>query len=83
MRRRFHFAMRVVAFAAAGTAPFALHVDDLFAGQLGLAAVAKMPRYEATTNRGQNDSVRVADEANAVRKKINRVHGQAVAPMRR
>lgn len=52
MRRRFHFALRVVAFAAAGTAPFALHVDDLFAGPLGLAAVAKMPCYEATTNRG-------------------------------
>lgn len=47
MRRKGRFLLRFVALAFAATAPFALHVDDLFAAPLRVATLAGAPPSES------------------------------------
>ncbi len=50
MRREGRFLLRFLAFALAITAPFALHVDELFAGPLRVATLASAPKAENATS---------------------------------
>lgn len=43
MRRKGRFTLRLIALVFAATAPFALHIDDLFASPLGVASLALVP----------------------------------------
>ncbi len=47
MRRQGRLLLRIVTFVLAATAPFALQIDDLFAGPLRVAALATAPKTEA------------------------------------
>ena len=64
--------LRFLVFALAATAPFALHIDDLFAGQLRIATLASAPRSEPAP------SVAISGAAKALEGDLLEVDGKRV-----
>jgi endonuclease YncB( thermonuclease family) len=61
MRRKGRLLLRFVAFAFAATAPFALHVDDVFAGPMQIATLASAPKSGPATNAALSGSARAIE----------------------